>query len=138
MIRLGSKRSVAEKTVFDAVLIVILASALARTINGSTPFFPTLGSGFVLVLVHRFFAWIACHSHTFGILINGEPHVIVRNGDVQLKAMRQNDISIHDLEEDLRLSAKAEHLSKIRVTRVERSGDISFIMAATSANERRS
>ena len=49
MVRLGSKRSLAEKTAFDAVLIVIIGSMLARAINGSEAFFPTLGAGFVLV-----------------------------------------------------------------------------------------
>jgi uncharacterized membrane protein YcaP (DUF421 family) len=127
MIRMGSRRSLAEKTVFDAVLIVILASALARTINGSAPFFPTLGCGFILVFLHRFFAWIACRSHAFGILIKGQPRVIVRDGKVIWDAMRRNYISKHDLEEDLRLSARTDDLSKIRVARVERSGDISFI-----------
>ena len=129
MIRLGSKRALAEKTVFDAVLIVVLASVLARAINGSAPFFSTLGCGFVLVFLHRFFAWVACRSHAFGILIKGEPHVIVENGKVLWDAMRRDQISKHDLEEDLRLSAKTEDISKIRIARVERSGDISFIPA---------
>ena len=53
MVRLGSKRSLAEKTAFDAVFIVIIGSMLARAINGSEAFFPTLGTGFVLVLLHR-------------------------------------------------------------------------------------
>jgi hypothetical protein len=39
MVRLGSKRSLAEKTAFDAVLIVIIGSMLARAINGSEAFF---------------------------------------------------------------------------------------------------
>jgi uncharacterized membrane protein YcaP (DUF421 family) len=39
----------------------------------------------------------------------------------------QNHISKHDLEEDLRLKAEPEDISKIRIARVERSGDISFI-----------
>ena len=42
MIRLGHKRSLARKTAFDAVLIVILASVLSRAINGSSAFFATL------------------------------------------------------------------------------------------------
>jgi uncharacterized membrane protein YcaP (DUF421 family) len=41
--------------------------------------------------------------------------------------MSRNHISKHDLEEDLRLSARTDDLSKIRIARVERSGDISFI-----------
>ena len=127
MIRLGSKRSLAEKTVFDAMLIVILASILARPVNGSAPLFPTIACGFVLVFLHRLFAWIACRSHAFGMLIKGEPQVIVRNGEPDWKAMRRNQISKHDLEEDLRLSAQTEDLAKIRIARLERSGDISFI-----------
>ena len=39
MMRLSSKRSLAEKTAFDAVLIVIIGSMLARVINGSEAFF---------------------------------------------------------------------------------------------------
>jgi len=41
--------------------------------------------------------------------------------------MNRNHISPHDLEEDLRLDAHTEDLSTVRVARVERSGDISFI-----------
>jgi len=41
--------------------------------------------------------------------------------------MRQNHLSMHDLEEDMRLDAHIDDLSKVRLARVERSGDISFI-----------
>jgi uncharacterized membrane protein YcaP (DUF421 family) len=41
--------------------------------------------------------------------------------------MLWNHISKHDLEEDMRLEAKTEDLSKIKAARLERSGDISFI-----------
>src|SRR5215475_14683904 len=64
MVRLGSKRSLAEKTAFDAVFIVIIGSMLARAINGSEAFFPTLGAGFVLVLLHRILGFAAYYSHT--------------------------------------------------------------------------
>lgn len=127
MVRLGHKRSLSRKTAFDAVLIVILASVLSRAINGSAAFFATLGGGFVLVLLHRLLATIAFYSHWFGILIKGEPDVIVHNGNLDLRNLRRNHISSHDLEEDLRLDAKIEDLSRIHAARVERSGDISFI-----------
>jgi uncharacterized membrane protein YcaP (DUF421 family) len=41
--------------------------------------------------------------------------------------MRRNHVSIHDLEEDMRLNAHLDDRSKVRVARIERSGDISFI-----------
>ena len=130
MVRLGSKRSLAEKTAFDAVFIVIIGSMLARAINGSEAFFPTLGTGFVLVFLHRLIGFAAYYSHPFGILVKGKPVVLVEDGKVQSKTMLREHISRHDLEEDMRLDAQTEDLSKIQVARLERSGDISFIKAA--------
>ena len=127
MVRMGSKRSLAEKTAFDAVLIVVLASVLSRAINGLVGFYTSIGASFVLVLLHRFFAWIACRSHVFGKLIKGSPAVIIEDGKLDARTMRRHLVSEHDLEEDLRLDGNLEDFSKVRVARVERSGDISFI-----------
>jgi len=127
MIRIGHKRSLARKTAFDAVLIVILASVLSRAINGSAAFFATIGGGVVIVVVHRLFAFVAYHSHWFGCLLKGRPEIIVEDGNLIFAAMRRNHISQHDLEEDLRLDAELEDASDVKVARVERSGDISFI-----------
>jgi uncharacterized membrane protein YcaP (DUF421 family) len=125
--RLGHKRSLSRKTPFDAVLLVILAAVLSRAINGSAAFFATLGGGVVLVLLHRLFARFAYYSHRFGILVKGKPDVIVRDGQCDFTTMRRNHLSMHDLEEDMRLGAHIDDLSRVRLARVERSGDISFI-----------
>ena len=125
--RLGHKRSLARKTPFDAVLLVILAAVLSRAINGSAAFFATIGGGVVLVLLHRLFAFLAYYSHGFGILVKGQPDTIVHDGQCDFHAMRRNHVSTHDLDEDMRLSAHTDDLSEIRVARIERSGDISFI-----------
>jgi hypothetical protein len=129
MVRLSSKRSLAEKTAFDAILLVIIASVLSRAINGSAGFFTSIGCSFVLVFLHRLFSWIACRSHAFGKIIKGCPAIVIENGQLQRDAMRRNLISEHDLEEDLRLNARTDDPLKIRTARVERSGDISFIKA---------
>ena len=109
------------------VLIVVLASVLARAINGSAAFWATLGGSFVIVLLHRAVAFLANRWHPLGIVVKGEPQVILRDGRFDLAAMRRNHVSEHDFEEDMRLSAKTEDKSKLKVARVERSGDISFI-----------
>jgi uncharacterized membrane protein YcaP (DUF421 family) len=126
-VRLGHKRSLSRKTPFDAVLLVILAAVLSRAINGSAAFFATLGGGVVLVVLHRLFAFLAFYSHRFGILVKGRPDVIVRDGECDLAMMWRNHVSLHDLDEDMRLSVHTDDLSNVRVARVERSGDISFI-----------
>jgi len=127
MVRLGHKRSLSHKTPFDAVLLVILASVLSRAINGSAAFFATIGGGVVLVLLHRLIAHLAFYSHAFGILVKGKPDIVVRDGQWDFGTMRRNHISTHDLEEDMRLNGNIDDLSQVRLARIERSGDISFI-----------
>lgn len=127
IMRLGQKRSLARKTAFDAVLLVILASVLSRAINGSASFFPTLGGSLVIVGFHRLLGWLACRWHALGALMKSQPEVIVLDGKRQRDVMRSNHISEHDLEEDMRLEAKTDDISKVRIARIERSGDISFI-----------
>jgi hypothetical protein len=57
IIRCGDRRFLSQKTAFDAVLGFILASMLARAVNGTAAFFPTLGGAFVLVMLHRVLAY---------------------------------------------------------------------------------
>jgi uncharacterized membrane protein YcaP (DUF421 family) len=127
MVRIGDRRSLAEKTGFDTLFIVLLAGILARAINGSAPFLTTIGCAIFLVVIHRSCAYGAFHSHVFGKLIKGNDIRLLTDGQIDWDAMKHHLVSKHDLEEDLRLSAKTEDLSGIGAARLERSGDISFI-----------
>ena len=127
MVRVGDRRSLSEKTGFDTLFLVLIGAVLARAINGSAAFVTTVGCALFLMLVHRFFAFIAYRSHGFGKLIKGEPAKLVTDGQVDWKAMKRHLVSRHDLEEDLRLSAATEDIETIKAARLERSGDISFI-----------
>jgi uncharacterized membrane protein YcaP (DUF421 family) len=127
LVRIGDRRSLSEKTAFDAIFIVLIGSMLSRAINGTAPFFTTIAAGIVLMLIHRTCAFGACKSHAFGKLIKGRPVTLVRNGEMDRAEMRRALVSDHDLEEDLRLDAKTEDVAGIRIARLERSGDISFI-----------
>jgi uncharacterized membrane protein YcaP (DUF421 family) len=80
IVRCGDRRFLSNKTAFDAVLGFILASMLARAVNGTAAFFPTLGGAFVLVMLHRAMAYWALRSHTVGILVKGRSDVLVRHG----------------------------------------------------------
>jgi uncharacterized membrane protein YcaP (DUF421 family) len=127
MLRLGDRRALAQKTAFDTLLIVLLASVLSRAINGSAAFFATLGGSCFIVFLHRLLAQVCCRSHTAGRWIKGDPYELVRNGELCETTMRKKSVSRHDIEEDMRLSAKTEDLSEVRSARLERSGDLSFI-----------
>ena len=127
MVRLGDKRFLSRKTAFDAVLGFILASMLARAINGSAPLIPTLVGGLGIVLLHRALAWLSARWHGFGGLIKGHPDIVVQNGRLNEQALKANDLSERDLMEDLRLNGGLDNLSNVALAQIERNGDISVV-----------
>jgi uncharacterized membrane protein YcaP (DUF421 family) len=127
MVRLGDRRFLSKKTAFDAILGLILASMLARAVNGTAAFFSTLGGGFVLVGLHRLVAFAARHSHFLGTLVKGESDLLIKDGDVQLRAMNKNDLSERDLLEALRLNGHVENPDEVKTAFLERSGDVSVV-----------
>lgn len=127
MVRVGDKRFLARKTAFDIILAFVLASTLARAINGSAPLLPTIVVGFVLVLIHRFLGYLSYRSSGLGTLIKGSADIVVEDGKIVREGMRRNHFSWNDLLEDLRLNARTEDPGVVKVARIERNGDVSII-----------
>jgi uncharacterized membrane protein YcaP (DUF421 family) len=132
LVRLSDRRSLTKKSPFDIILIVILASILARAINGSSSFFPTLGGGGAFVIFHRVLAFICARWSSANALIKGKPVILINDGKLRHDVIRRKAISPEDIAEDMRLSAQTEDLEKIKVARLETSGDVSFILAEVS------
>lgn len=126
LMRLGHKRSLTRKSAFDMALVVIFGAILARAINGSGPFFPTIGAAFVLVALHRLLAFAAFRWPHFENLIKGRPDTLLRGGRPLRESMRRHDVSTSDLEEDMHLCGH-NVLEEIEIARLERNGKISFI-----------
>ena len=96
MVRVGDRRSLSEKTGFDTLFLVLIGAVLARAINGSAAFLTTIGCALFLMIVHRVFAFIACHSHGFGKLIKGSEVKLISDGRVDWKTMKRHLVSKHD------------------------------------------
>lgn len=127
MVRVANKRFIAKMTAFDVILGFILASMLARAVNGSAPFFPTLGGGFVLVGLHRLIAAIAFHWRPFAKVVKGDSEVLVRHGQVNQKALRTHKIAVEDLLEEARLNGQTGEIDQIRLATLERNGKVSVL-----------
>jgi len=130
IVRCGDRRFLSQKTAFDAVLGFILASMLARAVNGTSAFFPRLGGGFVLVALHRILAYWSRRSHAFGLLIKGRSDVIVRDGTIDETAAHRNRLSEHDILEDVRLNGNVAEIRDVLLAVLERNGDISVVRRA--------
>jgi uncharacterized membrane protein YcaP (DUF421 family) len=129
MVRFANKRFLSNMSAFDAILGFMLASVLARAINGSAAFFPTLSVGLVLVLLHRFLGKLAFHSRKFEDVVKGHTNVLVKNGKADEKEMRRHNITQADLYEQMRLHGNVEDMKEVETAVLERSGEISVVHA---------
>jgi len=131
IIRCGDRRFLSQKTAFDAVLGFILASMLARAVNGTAAFFPTLGGGFVLAILHRTLAYWARRSHILGYVIKGRSDVVIREGTLDQALARRNRLSEHDVLEDLRLNGNVGDIADVALAVFERNGQISVVRCSS-------
>lgn len=126
IVRIADKRFFAKKTAFDLILGFILASMMARAINGSEQLGPTIAAGFALALLHRWMGWLACKWPQVGGWIKGHSQTLLKDGEIDRKQLRRHHIGYDDLLEELRLNG-VEEPNEARLARLERSGEISVI-----------
>jgi uncharacterized membrane protein YcaP (DUF421 family) len=126
IVRFADKRFFARKNAFDLILGFILASMMARAINGSEQLVPTLVAAFVLAALHRVLGMIACRWQQFGSLIKGHSATVIEGGRINFETLKQHHVGIDDLDEELRLNG-VEAAEEVKLARLERSGEVSVI-----------
>jgi uncharacterized membrane protein YcaP (DUF421 family) len=134
LVRLGEKRFLGKYAALDFILGFMLGSVLSGAVTGSTPFFETIiGGALALVLIHWLFALLSFHSDRFGDLVKGSERVLVRDGAIDWDSMQTAHISRKDLLAALRLNGQLDEVEKVKEARLERSGDISILERASTA-----
>jgi uncharacterized membrane protein YcaP (DUF421 family) len=126
IVRIAHKRFVAKKTAFDVILCFILASMMARAINGSEQLVPTIVAGFLLAMLHRLLGLLSHRFPKTNGWIKGYSQVLIEDTRLQQEALRKHDIGEDDLHEALRLKGLKDYKQVQRAT-LERSGEISVI-----------
>lgn len=126
IVRVADKRFFAKKTAFDLILGFILASMMARAINGSEKVVSTVVAGFALAVLHRGLGWAACRWPQSAGWFKGHSETLVRDGVTDVACMRRHHVSDDDLLEALRLKG-VEDPSQAKLARLERSGEISVV-----------
>jgi uncharacterized membrane protein YcaP (DUF421 family) len=129
LVRLGEKRFIGKFTAFDVIMGIMLGSILSRAITTAGGFFATLAAALVLVGMHYLFAALTYHFEWLGDLVKGTARTLVIDGQIQWDGMRQSHISEKDLMSALRENADVNDVSKVKLDRLERSGNISAILS---------
>jgi uncharacterized membrane protein YcaP (DUF421 family) len=127
--RLADRRMLGHNAGFDIMLLVVLGSVLSRAVNGQAAFFPTLGASVVLVALHHVLGSLAFRYPMISKFVKGRPDVLVHDGKIDEAALRRNNITPDDLDENLRLNGNENGTGDIAEARLERNGSISVVKA---------
>lgn len=137
LLRLLGKREMAEMTPFEVVLLVVMGDLVQQgvthsdySVTGATLAISTFGF-WALVL-----NWIGYASPKAERLLDGEPEVVVRDGELLRNTLRRNRLTKSEVESEMR------HAGIARITDVawgilETDGKISFIGKASGDASKR-
>lgn len=129
LLRLAPRRTLGHSTVLDLVLAVILGSTLSRALTANAPLLPTMAAAAALVALHYGVTRVAAHVGWFERAVKGGRTRLVRDGEIDWQAMHGANLSKNDLMTDLRINAGVTDLSRVEAAYLERSGEISVIVA---------
>jgi uncharacterized membrane protein YcaP (DUF421 family) len=120
LLRIAGKRTLSKMNVFDFVFVVALGSTLASTILNSNT---TLADGVVafaaLMSLQILMSWLCVTSHTVDHWINGEPTLLMHNGNFLNEAMKRERVT------------REEILAAIRNTHVKTFDEIDSVVLET-------
>jgi uncharacterized membrane protein YcaP (DUF421 family) len=126
--RILGKRSLAEVTTFDFVLLLIISETTTDALIGEDY---SLTACFIMVCtlvgVDYLFSIIKEKSTWFQVVSDGAPLVIVDNGKPLVKRMEKSRVDEEDVMEAARLSQGLTHMREILYAVLERDGTISIV-----------
>lgn len=126
-LRLFGKREIGQFTIFDLVLVLLVANAVQPAVTG--PDTSLLGGLLIIatLLVSNYVVnWLGLHFSVFEETFGGQPTVIARDGEWLPAAMRREGVSRKEAEMALREHG-VEDVSGVRLAVLETDGTISVV-----------
>ncbi|MCB5426435.1 DUF421 domain-containing protein [Altererythrobacter sp. CC-YST694] len=127
LLRLLGKRELAQLTPFELVMLIVMGDLVQQgvthndfSITGATLAIATFGFWSALL------AWFSFRSRRAEKLLDGEPAVLVRSGEILNGNLGRHRITLSELEAEMRLAGIA-HLSDVAWAILETEGKVSFI-----------
>lgn len=128
ILRIAGKRTLAQITVFDFILVLIISEATQQALLGDD--FSITGAAIViatLVLLDIALSVLKQRSQRVDEIIDDIPVVIVDNGKLLLNRMNRARIDEQDILVAARELHGLERLDQIKYAVLERSGGISIV-----------
>jgi hypothetical protein len=132
LLRLLGKRSLAQFSLFEFVLIIALGSAV-----GDPMFYPDIPvlHGMVVitvvVVIERLLFWVTSRSHKLEDILEGTPQCLVVEGHFHLDGLKRSSLARNEIYMKLRL-AGVEQLGQVKRSYLELNGEMSIFLFETS------
>ena len=127
MLRLTGKRQVGQLAPFDLVLLLVISNAVQNSMNaGDNSLVGGLVSVFALLAVNGLMGWITFKSKKAELFIEGKPQVLIHNGILDERMVRQERLTQHEIMAAIR-QAGVTDIEHVRVAIMETNGHISVI-----------
>lgn len=128
LFRIAGKRSLAEVTTFDLVLLLIISEATQQALlDNDNSMTNALLIVATLIGMNILFSVLARRWQGFGKLIDGVPLVIVKDGKLLQDRMQRERVSEDEVMEAARELQGLERLEQVRYAILERNGHITII-----------
>jgi uncharacterized membrane protein YcaP (DUF421 family) len=126
--RIAGRRSLAETSSFDLVLLLIIGETTQQAMVGSDDsVMGALVAILSLVSLDMSMSYLKKAFPRFDRLLEGRPVLLIREGEFQHAAMNANNLDADDLKEAARLSHGLDDVEDVRQATLERDGRISIV-----------
>jgi len=126
-IRIAGIRTLGKQSAFDTLTSLMLGAIMGRSVVTGREFFGYMLAALVIMLLHRFVAWITFKSKSIGAVIKGSKLLLMKDGKLQQSNLASAHITEEDIMEALRQSVNSSVTDKIKEVYLERSGRISVV-----------
>ncbi|MCW4455901.1 DUF421 domain-containing protein [Flavobacterium sp. MXW15] len=127
MVRMSGKRALGQFTPFDVLLIVLLGNAVQNALLGKDT---SLGGGLLLaatlVVLNYAVGWVSSRSLAVERLVEGEPVLIARHGELLESVLRQELVTRADFDVAMRQQG-CRDIAEVELALLETNGHITIV-----------
>ena len=126
-VRLSGKREVGQMTPFDLVLLLLLSNAVQNAMTGpDTSLVGGVVAATVLLVLNYFIADLSGANRRFRKFIQGEPTMLIHDGEVIASHMAKEHVSIDELQRAMRGHGISD-FHQVAIGVLEVDGSMSFL-----------
>lgn len=124
ILRLGGRKSISQMTITQVVVMIGLGSLLIQPI-ADEELWVTLGIGFIIVLLMILTEYIEIKFDILETISTGKAKMVIEDGNINMKKLRQLRMSVDRLETRLRQSGISS-IEDIKYGSIEVSGQLGY------------